>query len=177
MANSDMVKELIQEFIDADTVHAVEIFTGTDDNNKDDADKIAAMFGYSGSFSSATDEEHKKQVNSFKNNLKLLIQKTWVEKDDVTLKEAILIQLDELDCSAGNWNKAYTSLLKIISSAVCLMFGPQTKNADFCEYSLRIDPEFGIFWWFIKSLPEAAQWSDEKSRNAVLLGMYFLANY
>ena len=177
MANSEKVIDLIQEFVDADTVKAVEDFANNTNNINGNADKIAIMFGYSGSFTSASEDDQKKQVTSFKNNLKLLIQKTWVEKDDVTLKEAILIQLDELECAAGNWQSVYKSLLKIISSAVYLMFGQQTKNEDFCEYCLRIDPEFGIFWWFIQSLPENAEWSDEKYRNAVLLGMYFLANY
>ena len=67
--------------------------------------------------------------------------------------------------------------LDIIDKSVYLMFGQQTKSDDFGEYSLRIDPEFGIFWWFIQCLPKQPEWSNEKCRNAVLLGMYFLANY
>lgn len=177
MADSDKVKDLIKEFVDTDTIKAVEDFTSSIENNGNDTDKIAKLFGYSGSFSSSSDETHKKQVTSFKNNLKLLIQKTWVEKDDVTLKETILIRLDKLVCENGKWKSVYTELLRIIENSVYLMFGQQTKNDDFCEYSLRIDPGFGIFWWFIQSLPENVEWSDEKYRNAVLLGMYFLANY
>jgi len=47
----------------------------------------------------------------------------------------------------------------------------------FEEYSLRIDPEFGVFWWYIQNLPEKANFSEQKSRALLLLGMYFLANY
>lgn len=177
MGDLNKGNNLIEEFVDKKTIQAVENFTQNAELNNDDADKIAAMFGYSGSFSSASEDEKSKQVTSFKNNLKLLIQKTWVEKDDVTLKEAILIQLDELECENGKWKEVYKNLLQIIRNAVYLMFGQTTKSDDFGEYSLRIDPEFGIFWWFIKSLPENAEWSDEKYRSAVLLGMYFLANY
>jgi hypothetical protein len=57
------------------------------------------------------------------------------------------------------------------------MFGSQTKNDDFTEYAFRIDPEFGVFWWYIQSLPHESDWPEEKCRIAVLLGMYFLANY
>ena len=57
------------------------------------------------------------------------------------------------------------------------MFGTQSKSKDFDEYALRIDPEFGIFWWYIKSLPQDADWTEEKTRTALLLAMYFLANY
>ena len=177
MASSTKVRDFIQEFVDSETVEAVERFTQNSDNDNADADLIARMFGYSGNFSATSEEEQKKQVTSFKNNLKLLIQKTWVEKDDVTLKDDILVRLEELSCSDGNWTTVYTEFLSIIESSVYLMFGQQTKSDDFGEYSLRIDPEFGIFWWFIKSLPGKAEWSDEKCRNAVLLGMYFLANY
>ena len=67
--------------------------------------------------------------------------------------------------------------LEIVNTTVYLMFGSQTKAKDFNDYALRIDPEFGLFWWYIKSLPSDAAWSPEKKRIAILLGMYFLANY
>ena len=57
------------------------------------------------------------------------------------------------------------------------MFGAQTKSDDFAEYALRIDPEFGVFWLYIKNLPESCDWTDKKFRIVMLLGMYFLANY
>ena len=131
------------------------------------------MFGYSGSFES--EDEHK-LVQSFKNNLKLLIEKTWVEKSDIALKEQILFQLEKF-CNESDWTKNFSEFLTILNEAVYLMFGQQTKSGDFGEYSLRIDPGFGIFWWYVKSLPATAEWPVEKCRNAVLLGMYVLANY
>jgi hypothetical protein len=57
------------------------------------------------------------------------------------------------------------------------MFGQQTDSEEFTEYTLRIDPEFGIFWWYISNLPDSINWSEEKCKIAMLLGMYFLANY
>ena len=60
---------------------------------------------------------------------------------------------------------------------VYLMFGSQAKSKDFAEYALRIDPEFGIFWWYVSSIPKDAEWESEKNRVVILLGMYFLANY
>lgn len=173
MALTQKVKTLIDEFIDADKLSAVEKFTDTSDNSNDTVNKIASMFGYSGDFVS---QDEQKLVLSFKKNLKLLIEKTWVEKSDVALKEQILFQLESL-CSNEDWSKNYFDFLHILNDAVYLMFGQQTKSEDFGEYSLRIDPEFGIFWAYVKSLPQPAEWPVEKCRNAVLLGMYFLANY
>lgn len=167
------VKSLIEEFVDSKTVNAVLSFAQSDDNSTETINSIAAMFGYSGSFES--EDEHK-LVQSFKNNLKLLIEKTWVEKSDIALKEQILFQLEKF-CNESDWTKNFSEFLTILNEAVYLMFGQQTKSGDFGEYSLRIDPGFGIFWWYVKSLPSTAEWPVEKCRNAVLLGMYFLANY
>lgn len=167
------VRSLIEEFVDTKTVNAVESFSQGNDNSAETINSIAAMFGYSGSFES---EDENKLIQSFKNNLKLLIEKTWVEKSDIALKEQILFQLEKL-CSESDWTKNFSEFLTILNEAVYLMFGQQTKSDDFGEYSLRIDPGFGIFWWYVKSLPATAEWPVEKCRNAVLLGMYFLANY
>lgn len=167
------VKSLIEEFVDTKTVNAVLSFAQSDDNSTETINSIAAMFGYSGSFES--EDEHK-LLQSFKNNLKLLIEKTWVEKSDIALKEQILFQLEKF-CNESDWTKNFSEFLTILNEAVYLMFGQQTKSGDFGEYSLRIDPGFGIFWWYVKSLPATAEWPVEKCRNAVLLGMYFLANY
>lgn len=169
----EKVKSLIEEFVDTKTVNAVLSFAQSDDNSTETINSIAAMFGYSGSFES--EDEHK-LVQSFKNNLKLLIEKTWVEKSDIALKEQILFQLEKF-CNESDWTKNFSEFLTILNEAVYLMFGQQTKSGDFGEYSLRIDPGFGIFWWYVKSLPATAEWPVEKCRNAVLLGMYFLANY
>ena len=169
----EKVKSLIEEFVDTKTVNAVLSFAQSDDNSTETINSIAAMFGYSGSFES--EDEHK-LVQSFKNNLKLLIEKTWVEKSDIALKEQILFQLEKF-CNESDWTKNFSEFLTILNEAVYLMFGQQTKSGDFGEYSLRIDPGFGIFWWYVKSLPATAEWPVEKYRNAVLLGMYFLANY
>ena len=167
------VKSLIEEFVDTKTVNAVLSFAQSDDNSTETINSIAAMFGYSGSFES--EDEHK-LVQSFKNNLKLLIEKTWVEKSDIALKEQILFQLEKF-CNESDWTKNFSEFLTILNEAVYLMFGQQTKSGDFGEYSLRFDPGFGIFWWYVKSLPATAERPVEKCRNAVLLGMYFLANY
>ena len=64
-----------------------------------------------------------------------------------------------------------------MNNVVYLMFGNLAKSADFEEYALRVDPEFGIFWLYIENLPAEQNWSKEKVKTAMLLGMYFLANY
>lgn len=144
------------------------------------ADTIACAFGAGEKmFSKKSSDLDSKLISSFQKNLSLLIQKTWVEKSDAELKENVLYKLNEYceTVSKDNWNNSYPSLLQIVGDVVYLMFGNQAKNADFEEYALRIDPEFGIFWVYTKNLPAEQNWSKDKVKTAMLLGMYFLANY
>ncbi|MBQ0038903.1 MAG: hypothetical protein KBS64_00560, partial [Treponema sp.] len=144
--------------------------------------QIADVFGAGSNFKKICEnkgDEESKLILSFSNNLALLIQKTWVEKSDEALKAEVTYQLDEFrkQISKGKYKNAYSQFFPIVEEVVYLMFGNQSKSKDFAEYALRIDPEFGIFWWYIKSLPQDASWSDGKTRAALLLAMYFLANY
>ena len=168
--------EILLEFIEQKSIDALSLFTKSNDDFEEPADIIAKVFGAKDNCSQMSDEEIKRLVASFKNNLTLLIQKTWVEKSDIALKEKLLYQL-EIFLQNYKWNADYSLFLQIINQAVFLMFGQDPETPDFAEYTLRIDPEFGIFWWYISNLPPKNEWSESKCRIAMLLGMFFLANY
>lgn len=118
-------------------------------------------------------------ISSFHNNLTLLVQKTWVEKSDESLKEQVLFHLDKI-CASLN-EKTYAAVYKeyfsLLHDIVYLMFGFQAKKDDFAEYSLRIDPEFGVFWWFLENVSTQMPEDIEIARLYILLGMFFSANY
>ena len=73
------------------------------------------------------------------------------------------------------------------SSGFSPLLGEKTPERDgaesrmtesgFLEYAVRVDPDFGFFWFYITSLGNADAWSGEKCRTAVFLGLYFLANF
>lgn len=96
------------------------------------ADDIAAFLGH------------------FQNNLVLLIQKTWVEKADEARKEKLLDRLPDFigDIERENYQKALTEFGCILEELAWLFFGPQTNKDDFTEYTLRIDTQMGLFWWY-----------------------------
>ena len=170
--------EFITEFLDADTITDLADFIKKEDRFNKAADTIAKAFGSSDGFTKMKDADIKKLVVSFKHNLTLLIQKTWVEKSDIALKDQLLYKMESfLSDDNAVWADNYTRFRDIINQAVYLMFGQTTDTPDFAEYTLRIDPEFGIFWWYISSLPNETSWSEDKCRVAMMLGMYFLANY
>ncbi|MCR4900482.1 MAG: hypothetical protein K5907_06675 [Treponema sp.] len=166
----------ITDFLDSDTINSLSTFLEKEKGYESSADLIAAAFGSEKGFSKMKKDAVEKLVSSFKNNLKLLIQKTWVEKSDIALKDQLLYQLN-IFLGNESWKDNYVLFLQLINQAVFLMFGQKPDTADFAEYTLRIDPEFGIFWWYISNLPPKTEWSEEKCRLAMLLGMYFLANY
>jgi hypothetical protein len=74
----------------------------------------------------------------------------------------------------------HTSLsefLPVLKDVVFLLFGSLSKHDNFLEYAVRIDPDFGFFWYYITTMPSYKDWSEEKCRLAVLLGICFLANF
>ena len=168
--------EEISEFLDSNTIKALSTFLENEKSYEKSADLIAIAFGSDKDFSKIKKPGVEKLVNSFKNNLTLLIQKTWVEKSDIALKDQLLYQLN-IFLSNDSWKDNYSLFLQLINQAVFLMFGQKPDTPDFAEYTLRIDPEFGIFWWYVSNLPPKTEWSEEKCRLAMMLGMYFLANY
>ena len=174
--------ELISEFVSKDVIDALDqlIASTSEGEIKNCAIKVSTAFEGDTSFEPIiAGPEEAKLLASFKKNLTLLIQKTWVEKNDEAVKEQVLYTLEQFCAYIEDHKYAdeYKRFGQILSYVVYLMFGPSSKEPSFEEYALRIDPEFGIFWWYIQNLPENVDWSNEKCRAVILLGMYFLANY
>ncbi len=187
-ADIDSRNNLILQFVDKNVLVAITVFSLKDASIPalDQIQAVAETF-CSGSSSemllsalAGTDPgAEQKLIDSFYNNLKLLVEKTWVEPSDAAVKDQVLYQIDKVHnkMEQRNFADCYVDFVNLLADVVYLLFGPQSKKDDFQEYALRIDPEFGIFWWYVQSLPKTSVWENEKSRAAVLLGMYFLANY
>ena len=169
---------IVAEFADLEVLNSMVVLLESEDKSKlvDAALTIATQFG--DVLKTEAEEPTTKLIQSFHNNLNLLVQKTWVEKADEALKDQVLFRLDNL-CNALLEKKeaSYEDFVVLLKDVVYLMFGSQAKTADFAEYALRIDPGFGIFWWYLTSIPEKTPASLEKQRIFFALGMVFLANY
>ena len=180
-----MSDNLIEEFVEKKSLDAMDTMLVASEIDKvaEAAVQLADTFNGLGDgfrpIAENSDNAEEKLISSFKNNIILLIQKTWIEKSDEDLKTEVLNQVQDFlsHLSQKDYIDSFKLFLEIVNTTVYLMFGSQTKSKDFNDYALRIDPEFGLFWWYIKSLPTDASWTPEKKRIAILLGMYFLANY
>ena len=96
------------------------------------------------------DEKVRRFLGHFQNNLDLLIQKTWVEKADEARKEKLQDQVPPLMAliEQGNFQRALEEFGKILDELAYLFFGAQSTKEDFTEYTFRIEPQIGLFWWY-----------------------------
>ena len=121
-------------------------------------------------------------IRSFEKNVRLLVDKMWVEKTDEYVKEDVLYRLGCFCESMQEKNPVdYVGLLPecigVLHDVVLLLFGRQIDSGEFLEYAIRIDPDFGLFWYYLECLTAQPKLSAEKARLAIFLGIYFLANF
>ncbi len=122
-------------------------------------------------------------IRSFEKNVQLLVEKMWVEKSNEDVKDDILFRLH---CFCQSMQEAerpadYVTLVPecvgVLHDVVLLLFGQQIDDDNFLEYAVRIDPDFGLFWYYLECLTAHPQLSAEKAQLAIFLGIYFLANF
>jgi len=147
------------------------------------ADKLGVGADYS-KFDEGWDNPEKleKLLHSFRNNLDLLIQKTWVEKADEDRKEELLDRVPGFIAliDGRDYARALGEFGVILDELAWLLFGSQSRAEDFFDYVFRIDHQLGLFWWyggqldhFLASGPK----SEETLRAVLLLGLCYLANF
>ncbi|GHU82905.1 hypothetical protein FACS189468_7600 [Spirochaetia bacterium] len=138
-----------------------------------------------------SDKEISQFLGHFQNNLDLLIQKTWVEKGDEIRKEKLQDRIPPFIAviEAGDFEKALGDFGAILDELAYLFFGPQSNKEDFTEYTLRIDSQMGLFWWYGGQIGGLRQdtpvregsWvqsADKELLKAVLfIGLCYLTNF
>jgi hypothetical protein len=126
-------------------------------------------------------------LGHFQNNLDLLIQKTWVEKADEARKEKLLDRIPGFiaEIEREDYPKALREFSDILEELAYLFFGAQSHKDDFTEYTLRIDTQMGLFWWYGGQIGRLTPYlgGDGGSQNsdyfkAVLcIGICYLTNF
>jgi len=121
-------------------------------------------------------------LHSFRNNLELLIQKTWVEKVDENRKETLLDLIpDFIDLvKQEDYAKALKEFRTILEEIAWLLFGSQSIKDDFLDYVIRIDDQLGLFWWYSDQLEHflsTGQKETETLRALLFLGLCYLTDF
>lgn len=120
----------------------------------------------------------------FRENVELLVHKTWVNESDEKPKQMLLEELKIFieDYREGRIVSAFRRFVSIAKTVPTLLFGPTGRAPDFLEYAFRIDPKFGLFFWYVneleKQIRNAQTLEDRESLYKIetLLGAYILAS-
>jgi hypothetical protein len=131
--------------------------------------------------------EMKTFLQHFRNNLELLIQKTWVEEADVERKQELEDQIPGLmtKIEGKDYLSALMDFSVILEELAWLFFGPQSRKEDFAEYTFRIDAQMGLFWWYGTQIGRMEEWAKRKPhiagqamiRAVLLIGLCYLTNF
>jgi hypothetical protein len=118
-------------------------------------------------------------LSRFQENFDLMIAKTWVEKDDEERKERLQWKIPNFvkQIEKGDYNGALTEFSGIIHELSYLLFGEQSKKDDFLDYTFRIDPPMGLFFWYGLHLDIFFGQKSEIVRDILLLGMCYLTDF
>ncbi|MDR1466703.1 MAG: hypothetical protein LBI40_03695 [Treponema sp.] len=143
------------------------------------ADILGIGGDYKKLFHTASPDEIHYRLSVFKTNLNLLIQKTWVEKVDEDLKEKLQdkIPIFIAEIENGEYRKALFDFNNILNDLAFLFFGAQSSKEDFTEYTLRIDTQMGLFWWYGAQLADIKQGNTEYLRALLFIGICYLSNF
>lgn len=119
----------------------------------------------------------------FSENVELLVHRTWVNEADERPKEILLedVKVFIQDYRDGKMTSAFRRFVSIAKSIPSLLFGSAGRAPDFLEYAFRIDPKFGLFFWFVGELDkQMRQTADLKNveelyKIETLIGSYILS--
>ncbi|HSV56509.1 MAG TPA: hypothetical protein VLH39_05305 [Magnetospirillaceae bacterium] len=120
-------------------------------------------------------------LHAFRENVELLIRKTWVEKQDARRKDKVHEDLEVFvqEFQSGLVRKAFPHFVDLSQDIARLLFGAQAQAPDFLEYAFRIDPKLGIFYWYVGELGKQtfSDGGEELWTLELLLGIYALATF
>jgi hypothetical protein len=123
-----------------------------------------------------------KLIITFRQNVSLLVGKTWVEATNDEIKQKMLVEVEGFIVlfESASYRKALTAFTHFVGRLAELIFGDISKDGDFLEYAFRIDPKLGLFYWYAATLGKKAAESDtislELLRLELLIGIYFIAS-
>jgi len=152
--------------------------------------RLADVIGNPGEFSFYIHctEDHKlirtfHLLRVFRENVELLVHKTWVNEADEKPKQILFEDLKVFieDYRAGKMGSAFRRFVSIARAIPSLLFGSAGRAPDFLEYAFRIDPKFGLFFWYVGELEKQMRSTaeivdkDELYRIETLLGAYILS--
>jgi len=118
-------------------------------------------------------------MSVFKDNVRLLVAKTWVEGKDEIRKSDTLTSLDVFAgmVDAKDYRNAVSAFVELADAVAGLLFGEARGDPGFMDYVFRIDPRLGIFYWFVGQLGLQEAVDPDLAHIELLVGVYALASF
>ncbi len=124
-------------------------------------------------------ERRARLLESFKENVALLVAKTWVDGKDEAAKAEAMAMLQALVgmIDARDYLNAVPAFVSVADSVARLLFGEDSRDPGFMDYVFRIDPRLGIFYWYVDKLREQGRADEDLAQVELLIGVYALASF
>ncbi len=176
--------------VEREAFEVLPLLVGADDAHRNrHATRLADIIGNPGEFQqyvSGAPAERLARIDRllrvFRDNVELLIHKTWVEKSEEKPKERLLLDLAafERDFREGAVAPAFRRFVALAHAVAGLLFGHQSRDDDFLVYCFRIDPKFGLFFWYIGEMERQVREgspSPDLMTVEVLIGVYSISSF
>lgn len=177
-----MEKEVCAEC--ATALEAYPRISGSPDAAVAAAEEFADHLGTPGEFARyvagpGRDANVRQLLKTFRENVELLVHKTWVEATDEKRKHRVIERLGSCidEFVAGQLTASFKHFAALNVDLAHLLFGSQSEEPDFIEYCFRIDPKLGLYMWYAQRLLEERSPEESSARLKMLLGIYFLATF
>lgn len=189
------MKEMIKTIFESNVVdEALDIYIPDFLSTKDEqvslkaATSIAGAFGISDCFiNTLKDSKHEyATIESFTRNVKLLIDKTWVEQGDEFFKFQTTKKLERFStqlCLALKNNKntyleCFDEFSILVKEIVQLLFlGKEIGTENCLEYILRMEPNFGFFCYYVMQMSKLKNKTEGHAKLAILIAIVFLSEF
>lgn len=178
---SNLVNEALDVYIPdflltKDEEHALKLAIG-----------IASAFGISEYFIDILKNPKKEYIaiENFTRNVKLLIDKTWVNQGNEFFKFQAVKKLEKISrrlCVAlNNKENAYLECFDefhvLLKEIVHLLFGHEVDAEQCFKYILHIEPHFGFFCYYVVQMSNLKDKTEEQARLAMLIAIAFLTEF
>ena len=186
----EMIKTIFESSIvnEALDVHIPNFFSTKDDGlSLEAATGIASAFGISESFIEIL-KDSKSELLAIKNfaiNVKLLIDKTWVNQGNEFLKFQAVKNIEKLSTKLSSslktnldvYLECFDEFCLLLREIIYLLFGKEVEETYCIEYILHIEPNFGFFCYYVNQISNLKNKTEENARLLLLIAIVFLSEF
>lgn len=190
------MKEMIKTIFESEAISkALDVYIPNllSESDKDQLQKqavgIAEAFGVQSNFVDILKDDSRGNeyvaIESFARNVKLLIDKTWVEQGNEFFKFQTVKKIEKLSTQLTSaiknkenvYLECFDEFCILLKEIIYLLFGKEVEEECCIEYVLHIEPNFGFFCYYVTQIQNLKNKIEENTRLFMLLAIVFLAEF